>query len=85
MTNLPSKTEQKLKAQEMLMHGIATVLGYWQESNPNPFAKSAQDAQGDWKMAEPLTEEERREFGLMLQREGDRIAKLMGYDRAWSA
>jgi hypothetical protein len=81
---LPGKREQKEKAQEMLMLGIANVLGYWTEGE-NPFARATQDADGNWKSAKPLSQEEKEEFGKMLLREADRVAKLFGYDEAWTA
>lgn len=83
--SLPGKRVQKERAQEMLMQGIAKVLGYWSEENPNPFATSSQDESGNWRMAEPLTEEEQEAFKQVLLREADRVAKLFGFDSAWTA
>lgn len=62
------KREAKEKAQEMLMHGIGDVLGYWFERTPD----SAKNL--------GLTEEE---FSGILFQQADRIARLFGYDRAW--
>jgi hypothetical protein len=63
-----SKTEQKLEAQDMLMHGIGNVLGYWNECPP----------------FEDMTEQEIAEFHAILKREADRVAKMFGYDEAWT-
>lgn len=52
------------------MHGIANVLGYWSERDP----KEASDL--------GLTDEELHE---VLVAQADRVAKLFGYERAWTA
>lgn len=83
MSQLPGKREQAVKAREMLMHGIANVLGYWRERDANPFGQ-IKITSGGVRGPRSLTDEEAEEFGLMLQREADRIAKLFGYDEAWS-
>jgi hypothetical protein len=83
VSQLPGKRAQAEKAREMLMHGIGNVLGYWHEEG-NPFASSAQDDDGNWTLPTPLTEGEKEEFGRMLQREADRIARMFDYDEAWS-
>ncbi len=75
---LPGRREQALKAQEMLMVSIAKVLGYWQEGNPNPFHDYSTG-----EAAPHLTEEEMAEFGQILQREANRVARMFGYDKAW--
>lgn len=64
-----SKREAKEKAQEMIMHGIGNVLGYWSESNPGVAAELG------------LTD---AEFHAVLVAQADRVAKLLGYERAWS-
>jgi mannitol-1-phosphate/altronate dehydrogenase len=63
-----TKTEKKLKAQEMLMTGIGNVLGYWTESG----------------FADEMTEAEQVEFQQALQQQADRVAKMFGFDKAWS-
>lgn len=69
---LSTKTGRKEHAQDMLMHGIATVLGYWTESYPHEV--DALD-----------TDESRAEFGATLQQQADRVAKMFGYERAWAS
>lgn len=66
---MATKREAKEKAQEMLMHGLGNVLGYWSENNID----AAKDL--------GLTDEE---FHKILQEQADRVAKLFGYDYAWS-
>lgn len=70
--NLRTATQRKLKAQELLMHGIANVLGYWTEEDLLLVAALGGDDQ-------------REEFGRLLRAQADRIAKLFGYDEAWGA
>jgi hypothetical protein len=71
VARLPGKRVAKEKAQEMLLHGIGNVLGYWFED-----ASNQQDV-ADLGMTE-------EEFGELLLHEADRIARLFGYDQAWS-
>jgi len=66
-----TKTNQKRRAQEILMHGISVALGYWTEQNSFD--------------VEVLDEEQLAEFRQILQQQADRVAKLFGYDGAWSA
>lgn len=66
-----TRTGKKQRAQEILMHGIAYALGYWTEQNPFD--------------AEVMTEEEQDEFRQILQQQADRVAKLFGYEYAWSS
>lgn len=51
------------------MHGIGNVLGYWSERDP--------------RLAEDLgiTDEE---FHEILVQQADRVARLLGYEQAWS-
>lgn len=65
------KRAAKQKAQELLMHGIGNVLGYWSEDDNN---------QRDIK-ALGLSEEE---FGDLLVAQADRVAHMFGYENAWS-
>lgn len=60
--------KQRQEAQDMLMHGIGNVLGYWQEQYA----------------AQSMTDEERKEMTQILQEQADRVAKMFGYDKAWS-
>ena len=66
-----TKTGRKQRAQELLMHGIAQAIGYWEES----------DAQ----LAEAMTVEERDEFRELVHQQADRVARLFGYKEAWGA
>jgi hypothetical protein len=61
----------KYLAQEMLMHGIGNVMGYWTED-----ANRVRDVK-DLGMSQD-------EFGAIMLREADRAAKLFGYDQAWT-
>lgn len=65
------KKQAKEAAQEMLMHGIGNVLGYWSED----FGNKA-------KLAELGLSPE--EFGAILQQQADRVAKVLGFESAWS-
>lgn len=66
-----SKREAKCLAQDLLMHGIGNVLGYWME-----------DVLDTRHVAElGYTNEE---FGAILLAQADRVAKLFGFDEAWS-
>ncbi|TQF03915.1 hypothetical protein E6W39_18860 [Kitasatospora acidiphila] len=67
---MPKKTRTELKtmAQDALMHGIANVLGYWEPKDE----------------VIELTDAEREELREIMQREADRIAKIFGYEKAWS-
>lgn len=66
---MATKREAKEKAQEMLMHGIGNVLGYWSEQDRN----TASDL--------GLTDEE---FHDILVKQADRVAKLLGFEKAWA-
>jgi len=68
---MATKTEIKIKrkAQEEIMHGIGNVLGYWSERDPG----LARDL--------GITDEE---FHEILVQQADRVARLLGYERAWS-
>lgn len=66
-----SKRAAKEAAQEMLMHGIGNVLGYWAED------------QGNRAMMRELGLSE-EEFNATLQQQADRVARLLGFDSAWS-
>lgn len=63
-----TRTELKHKAQDALMQGIANQLGYY---DPNDY--------GD-----EMTNGELAEFRAVMKREADRVAKLFGFDGAWS-
>ena len=63
-----TRTELKNMAQDAIMQGIANTLGYW---NPNDYG-------------EDMTEEQRDELRQVMQREADRVARLLGYESAWS-
>ncbi|MFE5092100.1 hypothetical protein ACFRCI_17345 [Streptomyces sp. NPDC056638] len=68
MTKKLSRTELKEKAQEVLMHGIAKQLGYF---DPNDYAEAI-----------PASQHE--ELHEVMRREADRVARLFGYEKAWS-
>ena len=66
---MASKMDARREAQAMLMHGIGDVLGYWSERTPS----AARDL--------GLTDDELQEI---LWQQADRVAKLMGFEKAWS-
>lgn len=69
--NLKTRKDRKEYVQDQIMVGIGNVLGYWMEE---------------------LSEEERDELGAegleelrtMMQQQADRVAKMFGYNKAWS-
>ncbi|MGW4446433.1 hypothetical protein [Streptomyces sp. NPDC004682] len=63
-----SRTQLKEIAQEALMQGVGNQLGYW---NPDDYAT-------------PIPEDQRDELRAVMQREADRVARLFGYEKAWS-
>ncbi|MFG3176574.1 hypothetical protein ACGFZC_16120 [[Kitasatospora] papulosa] len=63
-----ARTELKHLAQEALMQGIATQLGTWR---PEECDKGVPPAQMD-------------ELYDIMKREADRVAKLFGYEKAWT-
>ena len=68
-----NRTEMKREAQGELMYGIGNVLGYWEEDE-SKWPKGWED----W------TEEKRNAYRDIMQREADRIARMFGYEAAWS-
>lgn len=63
-----NRAQLKQHAQEVLMHGIGNQLGYY---NPDDDARE-------------IPQEQRDEFRAVMQREADRVARLFGYEKAWS-
>ncbi|RCH68740.1 hypothetical protein DT019_08685 [Streptomyces sp. SDr-06] len=63
-----TRTELKRKAQDALMNGIANTLGYYDPRD----------------CGVEMTEAELAEFREIIQREADRVARLFGYESAWS-
>lgn len=63
-----SRTELKHHAQEVLMHGIGNQLGYY---NPDDDKR-------------PIPTDQRDEFQQIMRREADRVARLLGYEKAWT-
>lgn len=63
-----TRTQLKGHAQEVLMHGIGNQLGYY-------------DPDDD---ARPIPADQREEFRAVMQREADRVAHLLGFEKAWS-
>lgn len=64
-----TRTELKEAARDALMQGIANQLGYY---DPNDYDDVT------W------SEAEKGELREVMQREADRVAKLLGFDSAWS-
>lgn len=64
-----NRTQLKQHAQEVIMHGVANQLGYY---NPDDDARE-------------IPQNQRDEFRAVMQREADRVARLLGYEKAWSS
>ena len=68
---LKTRNDKKQYAQDLIMDGIGNVLGYWMEQ---------------------LSEEERDALGMdginemceLVHQQADRVAKMFGFDKAWS-
>jgi hypothetical protein len=63
-----NKTDTKRQAQDLLMQHVANALGYWDEH---------MERRGQ-AVDDPAA------FQAELRRQADRIAKLFGYEEAWS-
>lgn len=63
-----SRTELKREAQDQIMNGIANVLGYW-----DPHENGVD-----------IPDEQMGEFKAIMRREADRVAKLFGFEKAWT-
>lgn len=70
ITEANTRTAKKEFAQEALMHGIANVLGYWQEN----LSSDEVDALG---------EDGIQEINELMRQQANRVAKLLGYEKAW--
>ncbi|GGQ07715.1 hypothetical protein BKA00_007418 [Actinomadura coerulea] len=68
---LRTRTQKKEEARVLLLHGIGDVLGYWTENNAHTVEALGSD--------DAVTE-----FGEILKREADRIARMLGYEEAWT-
>jgi len=64
-----TRTELKHMAQEQLMDMVSKVFQYVYDSG------AIQD----------VPESQREEYGEVLKREADRVARLMGYEQAWKS
>ncbi|MFD5198859.1 hypothetical protein ACFWM7_01555 [Streptomyces sp. NPDC058375] len=69
--NPMTRTQMKEDAQNTLMHGIGNMLGYFEEVY-------APIGWADWTAAQ------QDEYRLVMRREADRVAKLFGFDKAWT-
>lgn len=65
------KRTAKQLAQELLADGVSTTRGYWSERSGV-----------DW---EAMTEAERERVDDQLQKVGDRIARMLGFNESWSS
>lgn len=63
-----TRTQLKEHAREALMTGIANQLGYYDPSD----------------YGHEFTEEQKDELHQVMKREADRVARLLGYEEAWS-
>lgn len=63
-----TRTQLKDHAREALMMGIGNVLGYY---DPDDDARE-------------IPQDQRDEFHQVMKREADRVARLFGYEEAWS-
>lgn len=70
ISNAKTRTSRKLYAQQELMDGISKVLGYWQENLSR-------------EETETLGEDGIAEINKLMRQQADRVAKLLGYEKAW--
>lgn len=63
-----NRAQLKEHAREVLLHGIANQLGYY---DPRDYAREVPEGQ-------------REEFYAVMKREADRVARMFGYEEAWS-
>lgn len=70
MARTMTQTELRTIAQAELMHGIGNVLGYWRENPPDG--------------AEGWSVEDEAAYTQMLRKQADRVARLLGFEQAWS-
>lgn len=63
-----NRAQLKEEAREVLMQGIANQLGYYEPSDDG----------------RQIPQEQLEEFRAAMQREADRVARLFGYEKAWS-
>jgi hypothetical protein len=68
--NAKTRTDRKHYAQQELMDGISKVLGYWQENLSR-------------EETEALGEDGIEEINELMRQQADRVAKLLGYEKAW--
>jgi hypothetical protein len=66
-----TKMGKRRRAQDIILDGVAVAIGYWTEQNHFDMAV--------------MTQEELKEFSVLLKQQADRVAKLFGYDEAWIA
>lgn len=69
---MTSRAEMKRVAQDMIMSNVGNALGYWTESP---------ECRREW--LDPDSEEA-QQFRAELKRQADRIARMFGFDEAWS-
>jgi hypothetical protein len=63
------KTTPKQVAQDMLMDAVGTTRGYWAEKHEEQHGA--------------MTPRERQLVDEQLQKQGDRIARMFGFDESW--
>lgn len=66
-----NKITAKTKAQDIIMLAIANMRGYWTETFDDEIIN--------------LSEKEIRSISVQLEKLSDRIAKMCGYDKSWTA
>ena len=64
------KMTPKKVAQDMIMDGLAISRGYWGEKHETQYEK--------------MTERERDQVDEQLKKQGDRVARMFGFDESWS-
>ena len=65
-----TRTEMKRRAQELIMRQVANARGYWGEMLEST--------------GEVIAADQAEEFGVILKREADRVARIMGYEESWA-
>lgn len=71
ITNLKTRKDKKEYAQDLIMDGIGNVLGYWMER----LSEEERDALGEDGISEMCA---------LVHAQADRVAKMFGFEKAWS-
>lgn len=62
----------KRESRDLIMRGLCVTLGYWEESTDQ--------WPEDWRQ---WSEEQKQDYREVLKAEADRVARLLGFTKAW--